>query len=136
MPHGVDVLTLQTHQTPTSHSRHAMLNISQHDSGVSSWWNAAKNRLTLTKEPLATAQQTGPKDKFSNPTLLSVTPPKPSPKGASLSAPLSPTPGAQGLPFSLPPSLVPSPLRPDSHNGPPSRSPSRESPPLYTEFTD
>jgi hypothetical protein len=38
-------------------SRHAMLNISQRDSGVSSWWNAAKNRLTLTKGPPATVQQ-------------------------------------------------------------------------------
>ena len=30
---------------------------SQRDSGVSLWWNAAKNRLTPTKEPLTTAQQ-------------------------------------------------------------------------------
>ena len=69
---------------------------------------------------------------FNNPTLLGiVTPPKPSPKGASLSAPISPTPGALGLRFSLPPGLVPSPLRPDSHNGSPSRSPSHEPPPLH-----
>jgi hypothetical protein len=34
-----------------------MLNIAQRDSGVSSWWNAANNRLRLTKGPLATAQQ-------------------------------------------------------------------------------
>jgi hypothetical protein len=30
---------------------------SQRDSAVSSWWNAAKNRLTPTKEPLTAAQQ-------------------------------------------------------------------------------
>jgi hypothetical protein len=140
---------------------------SQRDGAVSSWWNAAKNRLTPTKEPLTAAQQViqeakekekrekkeakkvekerkrsvdwpaVPENKFSNPTLLSlVTPPKPSQKGASLSAPPSPTPGAQGLPSSLPPSLAPSPLRSDGHNGSPSRSPSREPPPLYTQFTD
>ena len=139
---------------------------SPRDGGVS-WWNAAKNRLTPTKEPLTAAQQViqetkekekrekkeakkvekerkrsadwpaVPENKFTNPTLLSlVTPPKPTPKGASLSAPPSPTPGAQGLPSSLPPSLAPSPLRPNSHNGSPSRSPSREPPPLYTQFTD
>ena len=137
---------------------------SQRDNGVSSWWNAAKNRLTPTKEPLTAAQQViqdakekekrekkeskkmekgrkhsadwpaVPENKLNNPTLLSlVTPPKPSQKGASLSAPPSPTPGA---PSSLPPSLAPSPLRTDSHNGSPSRSPSREPPPLYTQFTD
>ena len=140
---------------------------SQRDNGVSSWWNAAKNRLTPTKEPLTAAQQViqeakdkekrekkeakkvekerkrssdwpaVPENKLNNPTLLSlVTPPKPSQKGASLSAPPSPTPGAQGLPSSLPPSLAPSPLRSNSHNGSPSRSPSREPPPLYTQFTD
>ena len=137
---------------------------SQRENGVSSWWSAAKNRLTPTKEPLTAAQQViqeakekekrekkeakkdrkrssdwpaVPENKYTNPTLLSlVTPPKPS-KGASLSAPPSPTPGAQGLPSSLPPSLAPSPLRtPDSRNPSPSRSPSREPPPLYTQFTD
>jgi hypothetical protein len=137
---------------------------SQRDNAVSSWWSAAKTRLTPTKEPLTAAQQViqetkekekrekkdakkdrkrsadwpaVPENKYTNPTLLSlVTPPKPS-KGASLSAPPSPTPGAQGLPSSLPPSLAPSPLRtPDSRNPSPSRSPSREPPPLYTQFTD
>ena len=140
---------------------------SQRDGAVSSWWSAAKNRLTPTKEPLTAAQQViqetkekekrekkdakrvekerkrsadwpaVPENKFNNPTLLSlVTPPKPSPNSTSLSAPPSPTPGAQGLPSSLPPSLAPSPLRPDSCNASPSRSPSREPPPLYTQFTD
>ena len=141
--------------------------LSQRDSPISSWWSAAKNRLTPTKEPLTAAQQViqdtkekekrekkeakkvekdrkrsvdwpaVPENKFTNPTLLSLaTPPKPSSKGSSLSAPPSPTPGAQGLPSSLPPSLAPSPLRtPDSRNSP-SRSPSREPPPLYTQFTD
>ncbi|KAH9997035.1 hypothetical protein BJV77DRAFT_985212, partial [Russula vinacea] len=100
------------------------------------------NRLTPTKEPLTAAQQViqeakekekrekkeakkdrkrssdwpaVPENKYTNPTLLSlVTPPKPS-KGA----------------------LAPSPLRtPDSRNPSPSRSPSREPPPLYTQFTD
>jgi hypothetical protein len=69
-----------------------------------------------------------PENKFNNPTLLSlVTPPKPSLKGASLFAPPSPTPVAQGLPSSLPPSLAPNPLRPYVHNRSPSRSPFRES---------
>ncbi len=147
---------------------------SQRDGAVSSWWSAAKNRLTPTKEPLTAAQQViqeakekekrekkeakkvekerkrsadwpaVPESKFNNPTLLSlVTHPaaltpgfKPSSQGESLSAPPSPTPGAQGLPSSLPPSLAPSPVRPDSCNASPSRSPSREPPPLYTQFTD
>ncbi len=141
---------------------------SQRDSGVSSWWSAAKNRLTPTKEPLTAAQQViqetkekekrekkeakksekdkkrvsdwpaTPESKSTNPTLLSlVTPPKPSPKHASYSAPSSPSPASQGLPFSLPPSLAPSPLRPpDSRTASPSRSPSREPPPLYAQFND
>jgi len=141
---------------------------SQRESGTS-WWAAAKNRLTPTKEPLTAAQQViqetkekekrekkeakraekekkrspdwpaTPDDKYSNPTLLSLaTPPRPSPKHASHSAPSSPTLGShQGLPISLPPSLAPSPLRPpDSRTASPSRSPSREPPPLYVQFND
>src|ERR1700679_4272788 len=50
--------------------------------------------------------------------------PKPSPKGASLSAPPSPAPRSQGLPSSFPSSMA--------RNA----SPSREPPPLYTHFTD
>ncbi|KAI0266009.1 hypothetical protein BGY98DRAFT_1102735 [Russula aff. rugulosa BPL654] len=105
---------------------------SQRDSETSSWWNAAeKPSHTPTKKEAEKVEKERNRSAFNNPTLLGLlTPPKPSPKGASLSAPISPTPGAQGLPFSLPPSLVPSPFRPDSHNGSPSRSPSRESPPL------
>ena len=82
---------------------------------------------------------TTPENKFSNPTLLSLaTPPKPSPKHASYSAPSSPSPASQGLPSSLPPSLAPSPLRPPDLNrtASPSRSPSREPPPLYVQFND
>jgi hypothetical protein len=163
------------HTTPTTPPRPQSMppfenpspTLSQRDNAISSWWSAAKTRLTPTKEPLTAAQQViqeakekekrekkeakkvekdrnrsadwpaVPENKYTNPTLLSLaTPPKPSPKGASLSAPPSPTPGAQGLPSSLPPSLAPSPLRPDSLNPLPSRSPSREPPPLYTQFTD
>ena len=141
---------------------------SQRESG-GSWWAAAKNCLTPTKEPLTAAQQViqetkekekrekkeakraekekkrspdwpaTPDDKYTNPTLLSLaTPPRPSPKHASHSAPSSPTLGSQqGLPISLPPSLAPSPLRPpDSRTASPSRSPSREPPPLYVQFND
>jgi hypothetical protein len=168
----LNITTTPKHVSPArSHSMPPMENpsptTSQRDGAVSSWWNAAKNRLTPTKEPLTAAQQViqetkekekrekkeakkvekerkrssdwpaVPENKFSNPTLLSlVTPPKSTSKGASLSAPPSPTPGAQGLPSSLPPSLAPSPIRPDSRNASPSRSPSREPPPLYTQFTD
>ncbi|KAI0251515.1 hypothetical protein BJV78DRAFT_1210251 [Lactifluus subvellereus] len=145
---------------------------SQRDGGVSSWWSAAKNRLTPTKEPLTAAQQViqetkdkekrekkeakkAEKDrkrtsdwpatsdnKYSNPALLSLaTPPKPSPQYTSLSAPSSPTPGSQGLPSSLPPSLNPSPRRllegpTASPSRSTSRSPSREPPPLYAQFND
>jgi hypothetical protein len=80
-----------------------------------------------------------PGTKFNNPALLSlITPPKPSPKGTSLSAPPSPTPGAQGLLSGLPSSLAPSPIPADSRNASPSRSPMspHEPPPLYTQFTD
>jgi hypothetical protein len=89
---------------------------SQHDSPISSWWTAGKNRLMPTKEPLTTAQQViqeteekekrekeakivekerkhstdwpaVPWNKFNDPTLFSlVTPPKLSPKGVLLSA--------------------------------------------------
>jgi hypothetical protein len=138
---------------------------SQRENGVSSWWSAAKNRLTPTKEPLTAAQQViqetkekekrekkeakkgekdrkrssdwpaVPENKYTNPTLLSLATPPKPSTGASLSAPPSPTPGAQGLPSSLPPSLAPSPLRTPDSRNP-SRSPSREPPPLYTQFTD
>ncbi|KAF8495475.1 hypothetical protein F5888DRAFT_1890539 [Russula emetica] len=83
---------------------------SQRDSAVSSWWNAAKNRLTLTKEPLTAAQQViqetkekekrerkeakkvekerkcsadwpaVPENKFNNPTLLSLITPPKPPR--------------------------------------------------------
>jgi hypothetical protein len=139
---------------------------SQRENGVSSWWSAAKNRLTPTKEPLTAAQQviqdtkekekrdkkeakkadkrrsgdwpSTPENKYNNPTLLSLaSPPKPSPMHAASSAPSSPTPGSQGLPSSLPASLAPSPLRPGDIRGTsPSRSPSRDPPPLYAQFNE
>jgi hypothetical protein len=52
-----------------------------------------------------------------------------------LSTPPSPTPGAQGLPSSLSPSLAPSPLRPNSRNASPPRSPSHEPPPIHSLLT-
>jgi hypothetical protein len=145
---------------------------SQRDNSASSWWSAAKNRLTPTKEPLTAAQQViqetkdkekrekkeakkaekdrkrsadwpaASESKYNNPALLSLaTPPKPSPKYTSLSAPSSPTPGSQGLPSSLPSSLAPSPLRllegpAASPTRSTSRSPSREPPPLYAQFNE
>ena len=140
---------------------------SQRENGISSWWSAAKNRLTPTKE-LTAAQQviqdtkekekrekkeskksdkdkkrsgewpSTPENRYSNPTLLSLaSPPKPSPMHSSTSAPSSPTPGSQGLPPSLPASLAPSPLRPGDNRGTsPSRSPSRDPPPLYAQFNE
>ena len=78
---------------------------SQRENGISSWWSAAKNRLTPTKEPLTAAQQviqetkekekrekkdakktdkdkrrsgdwpTTPENKYNNPTLLSLASP-------------------------------------------------------------
>ena len=139
---------------------------SQRDSAVSSWWNAAKNRLTPTKEPLTAAQQVVqetkekqkrdkkeakkvererkrssdwpavPENKFNNPTLLSLVTP---PKPSPKSASLSAPPSPTPGAQGLPSSLPPS-LAPsplrDSRNASPSRSPSREPPPLYTQFTD
>ena len=139
---------------------------SQRDSPVSSWWNAAKNRLTHTKEPLTAAQQVIqetkekekrekkeakkvekerkrssdwpaiPDNKFNNPTLLSLVTP---PKPSPNSASLSAPPSPTPGAQGLPSSLPPS-LAPsplrDSRNASPSRSPSREPPPLYTQFTD
>jgi hypothetical protein len=96
---------------------------SQRDGAVSSWWNAAKNRLTPTKEPLTAAQQViqeakekekrekkeakkvvkerkrsadwpaVPENKFSNPTLLSLATP--------------PKPPPTGASLSAPPSPTP-----------------------------
>ncbi|KAI9507111.1 hypothetical protein F5148DRAFT_1015458 [Russula earlei] len=138
---------------------------SQRDSGVASWWSAAKSRLTPTKEPLTAAQQviqetkerekrekkdakkaekdrkrsadwpTTPESKHANPTLLSLATP---PKASPKHTPLSAPPSpTPGLPSSLPPSLAPSPLRPpDSLTASPSRSPSRQPPPLYTQFNE
>ncbi|KAI0062480.1 hypothetical protein BV25DRAFT_1825481 [Artomyces pyxidatus] len=129
--------------------------------GITSWWSAAKNRLTPTKEPLTPAQQVvqeakekekkekkearkadkkrsgewpaSPERKFNDPTFLSLaTPPGPSPRRATPASPSSPTPGAAVFkPSSLPASLAPSPLR--SNDGHAS-SPSREAPPLYAQF--
>ena len=139
---------------------------SQRESGITSWWSAAKNRLTPTKEPLTAAQQviqdtkekekrekkeakkadkrrsgdwpSTPENRYNNPTLLSLaSPPKPSPMHAGSSAPSSPTPGSQALPSSLPASLAPSPLRSGEIRGAsPSRSPSRDPPPLYAQFNE
>ena len=114
---------------------------SQRDGAISSWWSAAKNRLTPTKEPLTAAQQViqeakdkekrekkeakkAEKDrkrsadwpaasdtKYSNPALLSLASPPKPSPKYTSSAPSSPTPASQGLPSSLPPSLTPSPMR-------------------------
>ncbi|KAF8502701.1 hypothetical protein F5888DRAFT_1631802 [Russula emetica] len=114
---------------------------SQRDSAVFSWWNAATHasRPRKSHSPPHNESFRKPRKKKNakrrKPRSL-ITPPKASPKDASLSAPPSPTPGAQGLPSSLPPSLAQSPLRPHSHNASPSRSLSREPPQLYTQFTD
>jgi hypothetical protein len=146
---------------------HPSPTLSQSESGgMSSWWTAAKNRLTPTKEPLTAAQQviqeakdkekrekkeakktekdrkrsadwpTTPENKFNNPTLL------------SLATPPKPSPNytSQSAPSSPtpsihPPSLLPGPLR--LLEGPTvsparstSRSPSREPPPLYAQFKE
>lgn len=125
---------------------------SQRENGITSWWSAAKNRLTPTKEPLTAAQQviqeakekekrdkkeskkdkdkrrsgewpSTPENKYSNPALLSLaSPSRPSPMHSATSAPSSPTPGSQNLPPSLPASLAPSPLRAGENRG---NSPSR-----------
>ncbi|KAF8265667.1 hypothetical protein EI94DRAFT_1685323 [Lactarius quietus] len=141
---------------------------SQRESGITSWWSAAKNRLTPTKEPLTAAQQviqeakekekrekkeakksdkdkrrsgewpSTPENKFTNPAFLNLaSPSRPSPMHSANSAPSSPTPGSQNLPSSLPASLAPSPLRPGEIRGAsPSRSPSRDPPPLYAQFNE
>jgi len=105
-----------------------------------SWWTAAKNRLTPTKD-LTPAQQViqdaKTKDKkgkgkerdelkFSDPVSL-VPPPHRKPVPAS---PSSPTPSRPSL-SNMPPNLTPSPMR--SVDGM-SSSPSREAPPLYAQF--
>jgi hypothetical protein len=134
--------------------------------GISSWWSAAKNRLTPTKEPLTAAQQviqetkdkekrekkeakktekdrkrsadwpTTPENKFNNPTLLSLVTP-PKPSSSYTSQSAPSSP----TPSSHPPSLLPGPLR--LLEGPtvsPSRStsgsPSREPPPVYAQFKE
>lgn len=122
----------------------------------SSWWSAAKNKLTPTKEPLTPAQQiiidakarekekkgssskgkgkewpSNAQSKFNDPAFanlnIPVAPPQRRPV-PSLSP--SPTPSRPSL-SNMPPNLTPSPMRTiDSL----SSSPSREAPPIYAQF--
>ncbi|KAI0293637.1 hypothetical protein B0F90DRAFT_1762074 [Multifurca ochricompacta] len=126
---------------------------SQRESGVSSWWSVAKNRLTPTKEPLTAAQQViqeakekerrgkkeakkaekdkkrsgewpaSPENKYNNPTLLSLTTP-PKPS-PNHSAPSAPSSPTPGS-QGLPSSL-PASLAPSPLRPPDARtsSPSR-----------
>jgi hypothetical protein len=119
-----------------------------------SWWSAAKNKLTPTKEPLTPAQQviidakardkdkkvskgkgkewpSNAQGKFNDPAFanlnIPVAPPQRRPV-PSLSS--SPTPSRPSL-TNMPPNLTPSPMRTiDSI----SSSPSREAPPIYAQF--
>jgi hypothetical protein len=117
-----------------------------------SWWIAAKNRLTPTKEPLTPAQQivqeTKARDKekkkdkdkewpassqakYNDPAFLNIKIPAAPPQRRPVpGSPSSPTP-SRPSPGSLPPPLTPSPMR---SNDSPSASPSREAPPLYAQF--
>ncbi|RDB17196.1 hypothetical protein Hypma_001847 [Hypsizygus marmoreus] len=126
-----------------------------------SWWTAAKNKLTPTKEkdPLTPAQQvildakTREKDKkgkgkdkekdkewsaiaqakFSDPALLNLSIPQPPQPPHRKPVPSSPSSPTPSRPnlSNLPPNLTPSPMR-SAEAG--SSSPSREAPPLYAQF--
>lgn len=117
------------------------------------WWTAAKSRLTPTKEkdPLTPAQQiileakakekerdknpkgkekewpTHPEAKFNDPSLLNLNVPPAPPSRPIPASPVSPTPSRTQAPL-----LTPSPMRSISEG---TSSPSKETPPLYTQFT-
>ena len=120
------------------------------------WWTAAKSRLTPTKEkdPLTPAQQiileakakekerdknpkgkekeskewpTHPEAKFNDPSLLNLNVPPAPPSRPIPASPVSPTPSRTQAPL-----LTPSPMRSISEGA---SSPSKETPPLYTQFT-
>lgn len=127
--------------------------------GAPSWWIAAKNRLTPTKdkEPLTPAQQViqdaklrekdrrnskgkekeaewpvNPQGKYTDPAFLTLNiPSTPPPRRAGHTTP-SPTPSRPSL-SNMPPNLSPSPMR-MSADGKASPSPSREPPPMYAQF--
>ena len=120
----------------------------------SSWWSAAKSKLTPTKEPLTPAQQviidakardkekkgskgkgkewpSNAQSKFNDPAFANLNVPAAPPQRRpvpSLSS--SPTPSRPSL-TNMPPNLTPSPMRTiDSITS----SPSREAPPIYAQF--
>ena len=119
-----------------------------------SWWTTAKNRLTPTKEkePITPAQQVileakakekeknskgkekdnkdwpaNPQAKLNDPALLNLGLPPGPPSRPAPSSPVSPTPSRTQAPL-----LTPSPMRSISEGA---SSPSKETPPLYTQFT-
>ena len=125
---------------------------SQKESGPS-WWTAAKNRLTPTKEPLTPAQQiiqeakarekdkksskgkekewpSSAQSKHQDPAYLNLTiPAAPPQRRPPPSSPSSPTPSRPQS--SGPPMLTPSPMRSSTAS---STSPSNEPPLLYAQF--
>ena len=120
----------------------------------SSWWTAAKNKLTPTKEPLTPAQQvimdakardkekkgtkgkekewpSNAQSKFNDPAFTNLNIPVAPPQRRPVpSSPSSPTPSRPSL-TNMPPNLSPSPMRATDSI---SSSPSREAPPLYAQF--
>ncbi|KII91568.1 hypothetical protein PLICRDRAFT_105554 [Plicaturopsis crispa FD-325 SS-3] len=121
-----------------------------------SWWTAAKNRLTPTKdkEPLTPAQQVihetkarektekkngkgkekewpaSSQSKYTDPAFLNLAPPTGPPRRPAPSSPSSPTP-SRPINAAAPPILTPSPMRPTEGDA---SSPSREPLPLYAQF--
>ena len=119
----------------------------------SSWWSAAKNKLTPTKEPLTPAQQiiidakardkekkgskgkgkewpSNAQSKFNDPAFanlnIPVAPPQRRPVSSLQS---SPTPSRPSL-TNMPPNLTPSPMRTIDSTS----SLSQEAPPIYAQF--
>lgn len=134
---------------------------SQKEKDSLSWWTAAKQRLTPTKEKesLTPAQQviqdakarekeqkknakakekalgewpTNSQAKFSDPSLHNLNIPSSPQRKPVLSSPVSPTPSRPNL-SNMAPNLTPSPMRSVDNL---SVSPSREAPPLYTTFNE
>jgi hypothetical protein len=133
---------------------------SQKESGTS-WWSAAKNRLTPTKDPPTPAQQiildakardkdnkknakgkekekekewpANAQGKFTDPAFVNLNIPTTPVRRVPVpsSSPSSPTPSRPSL-SNMPPNLTPSPMRTTDTL---SSSPSREAPPLYAQFT-